>query len=48
MSDENFPSMTFFSKEEIKCPVCGAAFYREEMRTGRGRLIAGELTEELR
>jgi uncharacterized protein (DUF2225 family) len=48
MSDENFPSLTFFSKDETECPVCGAAFYREELRTGRGRLIAGELTEELR
>lgn len=48
MSDENFPALTFFSKDEIECPVCGTGFYREELRTGRGRLIAGDLTEELR
>lgn len=41
-------SVTFFSKQKIECPVCGATFNREEMRTGRGRLNAGELTLELR
>jgi uncharacterized protein (DUF2225 family) len=41
-------SLTFFSKTPIVCPVCESKFYREEMRTGRGRLIAGELTDELR
>jgi len=41
-------SITFFSKESIYCPVCGADFQREDLRTGRGRLIAGSLTDELR
>lgn len=41
-------SLTFFSKNKTQCPVCDEAFYREEMRTGRGRMIAGELTKELR
>lgn len=41
-------SLTFFTKEKIQCPVCDEGFYREEMRTGRGRMIAGELTKELR
>lgn len=40
--------ITYLSKDEIKCPVCGAGFKREEMLTGRGRLSAGELTNELR
>jgi len=40
--------LTFFSKTPITCPICDASFYREELRTGRGRLNAGELTEELR
>ncbi len=40
--------VTFFSKEEITCPVCGTNFHREELLTGRGRLNAGKLTEELR
>ena len=40
--------LTFFSKTPITCPVCESAFYREELRTGRGRLNAGDLTRELR
>jgi uncharacterized protein (DUF2225 family) len=40
--------LTFFSKTPITCPVCDSNFYREELRTGRGRLNAGELTRELR
>lgn len=40
--------LTFFSKTPITCPVCESNFYREELRTGRGRLNAGELTNELR
>jgi hypothetical protein len=41
-------TLTFFSKKPTVCPVCETTFYREELRTGRGRLIAGELTHELR
>ena len=40
--------ITFWSKNEIKCPVCSGSFRKEELLTGRGRLIAGELTGELR
>jgi len=40
--------LTFFSKTPIPCPICETKFYREELRTGRGRLNAGELTRELR
>jgi hypothetical protein len=40
--------LTFFSKETITCPVCETQFHREELRTGRGRLNAGDLTRELR
>ncbi|MBN2510315.1 MAG: DUF2225 domain-containing protein [Spirochaetales bacterium] len=40
--------VSFFQKNKMKCPVCDTSFYREEMLTGRGRLIAGELTEQLR
>lgn len=40
--------LTFFTTTPISCPVCDASFYREELRTGRGRLNAGELTRELR
>ena len=41
-------SITFFQKNATSCPVCDKEFFREEMRTGRGRLIAGKLTHELR
>ncbi|GEM_PF-55533 len=52
MADANMAGedskFTFFTKEPILCPVCGYSFKREEMLTGRGRLIAGKLTLELR
>jgi uncharacterized protein (DUF2225 family) len=41
-------ALTFFSKQPIECPVCEEKVFREEMRTGRGRQIAGNLTRELR
>ncbi len=41
-------SISYFSKEAIVCPVCEEEFHREDLRTGRGRLIAGDLTDELR
>ncbi|MCK5672385.1 MAG: DUF2225 domain-containing protein, partial [Spirochaetales bacterium] len=41
-------SISYFSKETIICPVCEAEFHREDIRIGRGRLIAGDLTDELR
>jgi uncharacterized protein (DUF2225 family) len=40
--------ITYFSKESIKCPACDAAFYRENLLSGGGRLNAGPLTDELR
>ena len=40
--------LTFCSKTPITGPICDAKFYREELRTGRGRLNAGDLTRELR
>jgi uncharacterized protein len=48
MAEETLSKLTFFSKQAITCPVCGREFYREDLRTGGGRLIAGDLTEELR
>jgi uncharacterized protein (DUF2225 family) len=41
-------AISFFQKNAINCPVCDASIYREELLTGRGRLIAGNLTKELR
>jgi uncharacterized protein (DUF2225 family) len=48
MVEEKKSSLSFFSKKPIECPVCGASFHKEELKTGRGRLIAGDLTIELR
>lgn len=48
MAEEQTSTLTFFSKNPITCPVCDSSLYREEMRTGRGRMIAGGLTDELR
>jgi hypothetical protein len=45
---EGESKITFWSKNKITCPVCGNEFKKEELLTGRGRLIAGELTGELR
>jgi uncharacterized protein (DUF2225 family) len=39
--------VSFQSKEQYVCPVCGARFRREELLSGSGRLIAGSLTDEL-
>ena len=45
---EESARISFFSKKSTKCPACGAEFNKEELLTGRGRLIAGNLTDELR
>jgi uncharacterized protein (DUF2225 family) len=39
--------LTFQSKKEFNCPVCNELFRKEELFSGGGRLIAGQLTEEL-
>jgi uncharacterized protein (DUF2225 family) len=48
MIREKARRITFFSKEAIHCPVCGASFHKEDLLSGSGRLIAGDLTDELR
>lgn len=45
---EKVGQITFYSKDVIKCPVCETKFNREELHSGGGRLIAGDLTDELR
>lgn len=39
--------ISFQSKEEYTCPICGKIFTREELFSGSGRLIAGIITDEL-
>lgn len=41
------PTITFYAKDQTECPICGAKFKREELRSGGGRMIAGKLTDEL-
>jgi len=45
---ENQKKVSFYQKNATKCPVCGHSFYKEEMLTGGGRLIAKSITDELR
>jgi uncharacterized protein (DUF2225 family) len=40
--------LTFFEKKQTVCPACDAKFYHEDLLSGGGRLIAGDLTPELR
>jgi len=47
MTDEGAKRTTYFSKSPLSCPVCETSFYREDLLSGGGRLIAGELTDEL-
>ncbi|MDR0377862.1 MAG: DUF2225 domain-containing protein [Spirochaetaceae bacterium] len=48
IGDDRDVKLSFMSKEEYICPVCNNAFHREELLSGSGRLIAGDLTDELR
>ena len=41
-------SVTFYTKQDVVCPACKNSFPREELLSGGGRLIAGDLTDELR
>ncbi|MCL2155353.1 MAG: DUF2225 domain-containing protein [Leptospirales bacterium] len=45
---ENTKKISFRQKNSTICPVCRHEFYKEEMFTGSGRLIADKLTDELR
>lgn len=47
-SSQGIPNITFFSRNSIKCPLCRHSFQKEELQTGRGRINAGLLTNELR
>lgn len=39
--------LTYYTKEALTCPVCGAKVYKEEILSGGGRLMAGKLSDEL-
>lgn len=40
--------ISFFTKDNTVCPVCDREFPREELLSGSGRLIAANLSDELR
>ena len=40
--------ISFFQSNKIVCPVCNYKFSREVMHTGSGRLVAGDLMDDLR
>jgi len=49
MSDSGaLGSVSFFQKNDTVCPLCEHKFRKEELRVGRGRLIAGPLGNDLR
>jgi len=45
--EEKELKVSFFSKNPVTCPACGAKFHKEDILSGGGRMIAGSLTEEL-
>ncbi|MDR0449670.1 MAG: DUF2225 domain-containing protein [Treponema sp.] len=46
-AEERELKVSFLSKKEYSCPVCGEVFHKEELLSGGGRLIAGPMTDEL-
>ena len=44
---EKKASISYWSKDKCNCPVCKKAFDREIMRSGNGRMNAGNLSDEL-
>lgn len=40
--------ISFFQKEASVCPICSAQFYIEKVFTGRGRIIAANMRNDLR
>lgn len=40
--------ISYYLKQPVSCPVCGASSQKEEMLSGGGRLIARKTTDELR
>lgn len=48
MPNETGVKISYYLKNPISCPVCGARFQKEEMLSGGGRLIARDISDELR
>lgn len=48
MSAAPAKKISYYAKEESKCPVCGYIHKKEELLSGGGRLIAGNIAPDLR
>lgn len=46
-ADKKKLAISYWSKDKCKCPVCKRAFEKEVMLSGNGRMIAGELSDDL-
>jgi uncharacterized protein (DUF2225 family) len=46
--NNNQRNISYRMKDPVICPICGAKYFKEMLLTGGGRLIAGNLTPELR
>lgn len=47
VANDKRPAISYWSKDKTHCPVCGKDFMKEVMHSGSGRMIAGNLTDEL-
>ena len=47
IDEDKKPKISYWSKTKVRCPLCQRDFNHEEMLSGSGRMIAGELTDEL-
>jgi uncharacterized protein (DUF2225 family) len=48
LAEESALKVSYYLKNPTVCPVCRNSFYKEEMLSGGGRLIAKNITDELR
>lgn len=44
---EKIARLTYYTKEGVRCGVCGNQIFKEEILSGGGRLVAGDVTDEL-
>ena len=40
--------ISYYAKQDTKCPICKAHFHQELLHSGRGRLVSEKITPELR
>ena len=46
--EESHKKISFRHKDASKCPICKTTHFKEDLLSGGGRLIAGDLSKELR